>query len=73
MFEEAIVLAIFGFIPGFIVSLGLYSGLSAVTNLPVAMDTSRAILVFLGTLTACTISGAIATRRLVHADPADLF
>jgi putative ABC transport system permease protein len=73
VFEEAIVLAIFGFIPGFIVSLGLYSGLSAVTNLPVAMDASRAILVFLGTLTACTISGAIATRRLVHADPADLF
>ena len=73
VFEEAIVLAIFGFIPGFIVSLGLYSGLSAVTNLPVAMDASRAILVFLGTLTACTISGAIATRRLAHADPADLF
>jgi putative ABC transport system permease protein len=73
VFEEAIVLAIFGFIPGFFVSLGLYEGLSAVTNLPVAMDASRAILVFLGTLAACTISGAIATRRLANADPADLF
>jgi putative ABC transport system permease protein len=73
VFEEAIVLAVFGFIPGFIVSLGLYSGLSFVTNLPVAMDASRAVLVFLGTLTACTISGAIATRRLANADPADLF
>jgi putative ABC transport system permease protein len=73
VFEEAIVLAVFGFIPGFVVSLGLYAGLSSVTNLPVAMDASRAILVFLGTLTACTISGAIATRRLAAADPADLF
>lgn len=73
VFEEAIVLAVFGFIPGFIVSLGLYAGLSSVTNLPVAMDASRAILVFLGTLTACTLSGAIATRRLAAADPADLF
>ena len=73
VFEEAIVLAVFGFIPGFIVSLGLYAGLSSVTSLPVAMDASRAILVFLGTLTACTISGAIATRRLAGADPADLF
>jgi putative ABC transport system permease protein len=73
VFEEAIVLAVFGFIPGFIVSLGLYSGLSFVTNLPVAMDASRVVLVFLGTLTACTISGAIATRRLANADPADLF
>ncbi len=73
VFEEAIVLAIFGFIPGFIVSIGLYAGLSSVTSLPVAMDASRAILVFLGTLTACTVSGAIATRRLAGADPADLF
>ena len=73
VFEEAVVLAIFGFIPGFIVSLGLYAGLSSVTSLPVAMDASRVILVFLGTLSACTLSGAIATRRLAGADPADLF
>ncbi|WP_424928337.1 FtsX-like permease family protein [Amaricoccus tamworthensis] len=73
VFEEAVVLAIFGFIPGFIVSLFLYAGLSSVTSLPVAMDAGRAILVFLGTLSACTLSGAIATRRLAGADPADLF
>ena len=73
IFEEAIVLAIFGFIPGFLASVGLYAGLVAVTGLPVAMEASRAILVFLGTLVACTLSGAIATRRLANADPADLF
>lgn len=73
IFEEAIVLAIFGFIPGLIASMGLYAGLVAVTSLPVAMDPTRAILVFLGTLAACTLSGAIATRRLASADPADLF
>jgi putative ABC transport system permease protein len=73
VFEEAIVLAIFGFLPGLIVSIGLYAGLNAVTGLPVAMNASRAILVFLGTLAACTLSGAIATRRLAAADPADLF
>jgi len=73
VFEEAIVLAIFGFIPGFFVSMGLYAGLVAVTGLPVSMEASRAILVFLGTLAACTVSGAIATRRLASADPADLF
>lgn len=73
IFEEAIILAVFGFIPGFLVSVGLYAGLVAVTGLPVEMDASRAILVFLGTLTACSLSGAIATRRLVNADPADLF
>jgi putative ABC transport system permease protein len=73
VFEEAIVLAVFGFVPGFIVSIGLYAALVAATGLPVEMDTGRALLVFFGTLAACTISGAIATRRLAHADPADLF
>lgn len=73
VFEEAIVLAVFGFIPGLIVSIGLYAALVAATGLPVEMDVGRALLVFFGTLAACTISGAIATRRLAHADPADLF
>jgi putative ABC transport system permease protein len=73
VFEEALILAVFGFIPGLIVSMGLYAGLNAVTGLPVAMVASRAGLVFAGTLLACSISGAIATRRLAAADPADLF
>ncbi len=73
VFEEAIILAVFGFIPGFLVSVGLYNALVAVTGLPVAMEASRAVLVFLGTLTACSLSGAVATRRLANADPADLF
>ncbi|WP_146346920.1 FtsX-like permease family protein [Phaeobacter marinintestinus] len=73
VFEEAIILAIFGFVPGLLVSMGLYAGLVAATGLPVAMQVSRAFLVFLGTLIACSLSGAIATRRLANADPADLF
>jgi len=73
VFEEAIVLAVFGFIPGLIVSLGLYIGMSAATGLPIEMDPQRIIMVFIGTLVACIISGAIATLRLVGADPADLF
>ncbi len=73
VFEEAIILALFGFVPGFLVSMGLYAGLVAVTGLPVSMNAGRAVLVFLGTLSACTVSGAIATRRLASADPADLF
>lgn len=73
VFEEALILAIFGFIPGVIVSSLLYLGLANATGLPVEMDIGRAIAVFFGTLFACSISGAIATRRLAGADPADLF
>lgn len=73
VFEEAIILALFGFIPGVLISMLLYNGLSSATGLPVEMSLLRAIAVLLGTLVACTISGAIATRRLAGADPADLF
>jgi putative ABC transport system permease protein len=73
VFEEALILAVLGFVPGLVVSIGLYTALNAVTGLPVAMVASRAVLVFVGTLVACSASGAIATRRLAAADPADLF
>ncbi|UWR21357.1 ABC transporter permease DevC [Sulfitobacter sp. S190] len=73
VFEEALVLAVFGFIPGLLVSMLLYMGMSAATGLPVEMDLARILSVFAGTLVACCLSGAIATRRLAGADPADLF
>jgi len=71
--EEALVLAVFGFLPGLAVSLGLYSAMASLTGLSVAMTPERVALVFVGTIAACALSGAIATRRLASADPADLF
>lgn len=73
VFEEALILAILGFVPGFLVASGLLVGMKAATGLPLAMTANMAVMVFVGTLVACSISGAIATRRLVSADPADLF
>lgn len=73
IFEEALILAIFGFVPGLIISSILYQLLNSATGLPVMMDMARPIAVFLGTIASCSISGAIATRRLASADPADLF
>lgn len=73
VFEEALILAILGFVPGFIVASGLLAGMNKATGLPLAMTASMAMMVFFGTLVACAISGAIATRRLASADPADLF
>ncbi|WP_299649094.1 ABC transporter permease DevC [uncultured Tateyamaria sp.] len=73
VFEEALVLAVIGFIPGLFFSILLYMGMSAATGLPVEMEIARILSVFVGTLVACCLSGAIATRRLAGADPADLF
>lgn len=73
VFEEAAILALLGFIPGMVLSLILYKLAAAGTGLPIAMDPLRAVIVLTGTLFMCTLSGALATRRLAGADPADLF
>lgn len=73
VFEEALILAVFGFVPGVIVGTGLLVGMKKATNLPLAMTWDMAAIVLIGTLVACSLSGAIATRRLAAADPADLF
>jgi putative ABC transport system permease protein len=71
--QEGIILAILGFIPGFITSIGIYQLLTVLTRIPLAMKASVAIQVFLLTLIMCMVSGAIATSRLRSADPADVF
>ena len=73
IFEEAIIIATVGFIPGFFIPLGLYSLAAAATNLPIYMTFARAITVFILTLIVCAISGGIATQKLQSADPADMF
>lgn len=71
--EEALVLAVLGFIPGVIIASFMYVGIASATQLPVNMESSRMISILLGTIAACAFSGFIATRRLAAADPADLF
>lgn len=73
VFEEAFSLAALGFIPGLLLSLFLYNLAANATELPIAMPVSRPVLVFTLTVLMCAVSGAIATRRLASAQPADLF
>ncbi|BAS57245.1 MULTISPECIES: ABC transporter permease DevC [Leptolyngbya] len=73
LLQEALILAVLGFIPGFAVAVGLYQITYAATLLPIAMTANRAITVFVLTVVMCSISGAIAMRKLQAADPADIF
>jgi putative ABC transport system permease protein len=73
VFEEAIILAFVGFIPGLVLPIGLYHLAAKATALPIYMTVSRAIMVFILTLVMCMFSGAIATQKLQSADPADMF
>jgi putative ABC transport system permease protein len=73
VFQEALILAVLGFIPGSAIALGLYTLTRSATNLPLFMTVSRAITVLILTMIMCTISGGIATNKLRSADPADIF
>lgn len=73
VFEEAVILAVLGFVPGTILPLGLYALAAQATALPLYMTVTRAILVLILTLIMCGLSGVIATRKLQSADPADMF
>jgi putative ABC transport system permease protein len=71
--QQSAILALVGFIPGVLSSMGLYWLLASITKLSVFMTTSRALQVLLLTFVMCVGSGALATRKLVQLDPADVF
>jgi putative ABC transport system permease protein len=73
VFQEAIILSIVGFFPGMLAAVGLYTMTRNATSLPLLMTIARAATVMLLTMIMCTISGAIAVRKLRAADPADMF
>jgi putative ABC transport system permease protein len=71
--QEAFILAILGYLPGFGFTLFLYNSARNATLLPVFMNFERAIMVLIMTIVMCFISGTIAVRKLRSADPADIF
>ena len=73
VFQEAIILALLGFLPGISISTVLYHLAAGATNLPIRMTINRAVTVIIMTLVMCLVSGGIAVRKLRAADPADIF
>ncbi|OHB76778.1 MAG: hypothetical protein A2W31_12565 [Planctomycetes bacterium RBG_16_64_10] len=71
--QTSLYLSVFSYLPGLLLSLWLYQLLSANTGLLMMLSIPRAAWVLLLTLTMCIISGCLAMRRVLAADPADLF
>ncbi|MEO0849091.1 MAG: FtsX-like permease family protein [Cyanobacteria bacterium J06648_1] len=71
--QESLILAIMGFIPGYLASFGIYYLMTNFIELPVTMNPGIALRVFTLNILMCTISGAIAIKKLRTADPADIF
>lgn len=71
--QEAVILAVLGYIPGVIAVHWLYGLAAGATGLPLYITTDRAVTVFVMTLSMCAISALLAIRKVRRLDPADVF
>ncbi|MEY4802363.1 MAG: DevC-like transporter permease component [Cyanobacteriota bacterium] len=71
--REGILLAVFGYLPAYAAGQGLYLLVRNATQLPVSMNLTRALTVFIMILVMCMGSATLAMRRLGDADPAEIF
>jgi putative ABC transport system permease protein len=73
VFQQALILAVLGYIPGFAISLGLYDIAKDATKLTIVMDFSKGLLVFTSVIFMCLTSGFFSTNKLRKVDPAEIF
>ena len=71
--REGFLLALFGYLPAYFSGQILYSVVRNSTKLPILMDANKTILIFILILIMCMGSAGIAMRKLVDADPAEIF
>lgn len=71
--REGVLLAVFGYLPAYAAGQGLYLLVRNATQLPVSMNLTRALTVFIMILVMCMGSATLAMRRLGDADPAEIF
>ncbi|MHC0064376.1 ABC transporter permease DevC [Nostoc sp. UIC 10890] len=73
VFQQALILASLGYVPGLAISIALYDVSKNATKLPVIMTTDKAILVLISATLMCLTSGFLSTNKLRNVDPADIF
>ena len=71
--RQGLLLAVIGYLPAYLAGQGLFWLVRDTTRLPVGMDFTRAFTVFTMILVMCMLSAGLAMRRLVDADPAEIF
>ncbi|BBD59692.1 DevC protein [Nostoc sp. HK-01] len=73
VFQQSLILAFFGYIPGLAISIALYDVAQDFTNLPISMSLDKAALVLFFIVLMCLASGFISTKKLRNVDPANFF
>jgi putative ABC transport system permease protein len=71
--QQAIILAVLGFLPGLAICAWLYGVVGEATRLPMALPWQRGAAVLALTTAMCAVSGMLALRKVRALDPADVF
>jgi putative ABC transport system permease protein len=71
--QQSVLLALVGYVPSWVIALGLYHVIEAASGMPMAMSAEMMLIVLLLAIGMCVLSGTAALRKLYQADPADLF
>jgi putative ABC transport system permease protein len=71
--QEATILALLGFVPGWLLSTWLYGVTQRATFLPLSMEPDLFATVLVMTVAMCCVSGILALRKVRAADPAEVF
>jgi putative ABC transport system permease protein len=71
--QQACLMAVLGYLPGLAIAAVLYVVTSRLANIPITMDSVRAVSVLALSVAMCLISGLFSMQKLRSADPADLY
>jgi len=71
--NQALILSLLGFLPGYASSLVVYAVTRRLALLPLRMTALRVAGVYALTVLMCAVGGTLATRKLRLADPAEIF
>jgi putative ABC transport system permease protein len=70
--QESLILSVAGFVPGAVLALGLYRLAWTMAGIPAEFEGMNLTAVFALACGMCLTAGALATRKLRHANPADI-
>lgn len=71
--QQAVILAVLGFLPGIAIVHLLYGSAAAATNLPITLTVERTAVVFVLTVLMCALSALLAVQKVRRLDPAEVF
>ncbi len=71
--QESVILSVFGFIPGTALTAVMFYFTRQVAHMATYLDPLNCVIIFFLTLFMCLIAGALATRKLRAANPAEIF